>query len=297
MQTTAVVPGVQPALSAQSQFSITVLCENTARGMGVLGEHGLSFWIDTGTHRLLFDTGQGLALGNNAARLGADLARADAIVLSHGHSDHVGGLEAVLGMAPRAALYLHPRAIERKFSGSGAVAGVGRCISLPFVETEAFRGAGRRVIATREPVEVVPGVWTTGEIPRTNDFEDTGGPFFLDRELQRPDPLLDDQALFIPTTTGTVVVFGCAHSGAINTLRHVSTLTKGAPLRLLIGGLHLDNASPRRMEETVRALRECRPARMGFCHCTGFQAIRRLWNEFPDTCLQAHAGLKLELTF
>ena len=269
-------------------ITITVLCENTARGAGILGEHGLAFWIETGTHRVLFDTGQGMALGPNAARLGIDLATADAIVLSHGHFDHVGGLEAALAAAPGAKLYLHPRATERKYSGA-------RCISLPFVETEAFRLAGRRVVATRAPSEVVPGVWMTGEIPRTNDFEDTGGPFFLDAALAQPDPLLDDQALYLPTTQGAIVIFGCAHSGAINTLRHIASLTGNARVRLLLGGLHLESASPRRLEETVRALRVCRPQKMGFCHCTGLHAIRRLWDEFPDACLQAHAGLRLEL--
>ena len=114
-------------------ITLTVLSEDTARGAGILGEHGLSFWIDTGTHRVLFDTGQGLALLNNAAVLGIDLAHADAIGLSHGHFDHVGGLAA----ARRAALHLHPRATEKKYSGANAAAGA-RCISVPFVETEEF---------------------------------------------------------------------------------------------------------------------------------------------------------------
>lgn len=90
------------------------------------------------------------------------------------------------------------------------------------------------------------------------------------------------------------MIFGCAHAGAINTLRHIARLTGDAPVRLLLGGLHLERATPRRMDETVRALRVCQPARMGFCHCTGLHAIRRLWDEFPDACLQAHAGLRLE---
>jgi 7,8-dihydropterin-6-yl-methyl-4-(beta-D-ribofuranosyl)aminobenzene 5'-phosphate synthase len=156
--------------------TITILVENTARGPSILGEHGLAWWIDTGTHRVLFDTGQGMALIPNAKWLGIDLARADAIVLSHGHFDHVGGLEAALAAAPRAPLFLHPRAVEAKFSGSDPKAGARR-ISIPFVETESFRRGNRRVVTTADSCEVAPGVWTTGEIPRANDFEDTGGPF------------------------------------------------------------------------------------------------------------------------
>jgi 7,8-dihydropterin-6-yl-methyl-4-(beta-D-ribofuranosyl)aminobenzene 5'-phosphate synthase len=273
-------------------ITLTILVENTARGAGILGEHGLAFWIDTGMHRVLFDTGQGMALLNNAQVLGVDLSQANAIVLSHGHFDHVGGLEAALAAAPGVPLFLHPRAVEPKFTGTDPAAV--RRVSIPFMETESFRRGGRRVVATSEPCEVVPGVWATGEIPRTNDFEDTGGPFFLDAALTQPDPLLDDQAVYLPTPQGVIVICGCAHAGVVNTLHHIARLIGGAPVRALFGGLHLENASPRRLEETMRALRASPPRQMGLCHCTGLAAIRRLWAEFPDHCVPAHAGWRLE---
>jgi 7,8-dihydropterin-6-yl-methyl-4-(beta-D-ribofuranosyl)aminobenzene 5'-phosphate synthase len=273
-------------------ITLTVLSENTARGAGILGEHGLSFWLDTGTHRVLFDTGQGLALRHNAATLGIDLARADAIVLSHGHFDHVGGLEAALGVARRAPLYLHPRAVEKKYSGANPAAGARR-ISVPFVETEAFRRDERRVIASIVPGEVVPGVWATGEIPRTNDFEDTGGPFFLDEELTRPDPLLDDQALFFLTREGVVVVLGCAHAGVVNTLGRVAELTGGAAIHTVVGGMHLENASPRRMAETLAALRRFDVQHFGPMHCTGWAASATFQREFPASCFRCTASTVL----
>lgn len=276
-------------------ISITLLVENTARGMGVLGEHGLAWWIDTGLHRVLFDTGQGLAILNNAQRLGIDLSRADAIVLSHGHADHVGGLEQVLRVAKSAALFLHPRASEKKFTGSDRKPR-GRRLSIDFLETAAFRNTGHKLILTDKPTEVVPDIWMTGEVPRANDFEDTGGPFFLDETMTQPDPLLDDQSVFFKTSEGIVVVFGCAHAGSVNTLRHIASLTDNAPVRALFGGLHLENASQHRIDETVRALRVCRPQKMGFCHCTGFHALRRLWNEFPGACVQAQAGSRFDFS-
>jgi 7,8-dihydropterin-6-yl-methyl-4-(beta-D-ribofuranosyl)aminobenzene 5'-phosphate synthase len=234
-----------------------------------------------------------MALTHNAARLGIDLATADAIVLSHGHYDHVGGLEAALNAAPTAPLFFHPRAVEAKFTGIDPAAGTRR-VSTPFFEGQSFAGGVRRIIASREPCEIVPGVWMTGEVPRTNDFEDTGGPFFLDAGLTRPDPLLDDQALYLPGAEGVIVILGCAHAGIVNTLHRVARLSDAAPIRALLGGAHLENASPRRMEETVRALRTIQPQQMGFCHCTGLAAIRSLWSEFPGACIQIHAGQRLE---
>ncbi|MFA6959651.1 MAG: MBL fold metallo-hydrolase [Opitutaceae bacterium] len=270
-------------------ISVTLLCENTARGRGILGEHGLAFWIDTGTHRVLFDTGQGLTLQANALRLGIDLATADAIVVSHGHYDHIGGLAQALSMAPNAVLHLHPAATAGKFSGSGGPA-PGRRLSLPIMEEETFRTADRRVVADSSPREIVPGVRTTGEIPRCNDFEDTGGPFFLDAALTRPDPIRDDQSLYVSTSEGIVLLCGCAHAGVINTLAHVGRLTGDAPVRLILGGWHLEHASARRLDETVRALRAQPGPSLGFCHCTGAAAGRRLWQEFPSRCVPVHAG-------
>ncbi len=92
----------------KNMIALTLLSENTVRGAGLLGEHGLAYWLDTGTHRVLFDTGQGMALQPNAAKLGIDLGRADAIVLSHGHYDHVSGLPMALQAAPAAELWFHP---------------------------------------------------------------------------------------------------------------------------------------------------------------------------------------------
>jgi len=281
-----------PIIVEKEMISLTILSENTVRGAGLLGEHGLSYWIETGTHRVLFDTGQGMVLEKNAAKLGIDLGQADAIVLSHGHYDHVSGLPYALEAAPEAALWFHPAATEKKFIRSPK--GTARRISTDFLEAGDF-GKFRPVHRVTEPAEVVPGVWVTGGIPRTNDFEDVGGPFFLDEALSIPDPMADDMAVFLPAAAGLSVIFGCAHAGGINTLDHIFRQTGNLPVNTLIGGLHLAAASAARMDRTVAALRLIGPGRMGFCHCTGAPAIHRIWSEFPEACLEVHAGKRIIL--
>jgi len=269
---------------------IRVLVENTARGHGMLAEHGLAFWIDTGARRVLFDTGQGLSnvLPNNARKLGLRLEQADAIVLSHGHYDHTGGLTQVLAAADRPALYAHPAAFKAKYVRTDREAP--RCIGMSSLSKQSVGQQPGEPVWTRGPTEVCAGVWVTGEIPRVTDFEDTGGPFFLDEQLRQPDPLVDDQALFFESTEGTVIVLGCAHAGVVNTLFYVRQLTGARPLHAVVGGMHLGTASPERMQRTVEALRQLGVERLAPGHCTGLAAISALWSAFPGRCFPCEVG-------
>ena len=98
-------------------INVTVLVENTAFGPGARGEHGLAFWIEAGSKGVLFDTGPGPdVLVHNAEHLGIDLASTDAVVLSHGHYDHTGGLMEVLKRAGKIPLFLHPGALIPRYS-------------------------------------------------------------------------------------------------------------------------------------------------------------------------------------
>lgn len=273
---------------------ITALVENMAGGRGLLAEHGLSFWIEHGSHRILFDAGQSDILLKNAQILGIDLSQTDAIVLSHGHYDHVGGLHRILEIAPAAPVYLHPQALKAKYVCRD---GQSRQIGMEPDLVETLR---RRIDSGLGPfttglVEIVPGVWATGQIPRKSTLEDTGGPFYLDADCTQPDVLLDDQAMLLETHGGLVVVLGCAHAGVVNTLDYIAGLFPDRRIRTVLGGMHLVGASKRRIAHTVDAIQRYNVQHIGPAHCTGPEASHELWNTLSGKCFVCNVGAHIML--
>lgn len=271
---------------------ITVLAENTVAGRGLLGEHGLAFWVEVGPKQVLFDTGQGMALEQNARHLEIPLESANAIVLSHGHYDHTGGLTQALKAGPKAKVFAHPAAFQRKYGRNDD--GTARDVGIPLLDENKARKKVSELVWTNQPTEICDGMFVTGEIPRTTDFEDTGGPFFLDEGCQQPDPLIDDQAMYFETVAGTVVLLGCAHSGVVNTLQYVRQLTDDRPIHTVIGGMHLINASPERIDRTVEAIRKLGVDCLAPAHCTGMPATMKLWTAIPGKCIPCTAGTTMQ---
>jgi 7,8-dihydropterin-6-yl-methyl-4-(beta-D-ribofuranosyl)aminobenzene 5'-phosphate synthase len=270
---------------------ITILVENSVHMRGLKAEHGLTILIEIGGCRVLLDTGQTELLLDNARSLGCSLQDLEAVVLSHGHYDHTGGLAAVCRQSPAARLFLNAAAMGPKFGVNPD--GSARDIGMPEESKKALADAGKKLILTPACQEVVEGLFVTGEIPRQTDFEDVGGKFFLDERCQQPDLLVDDQALFVETPEGVVVLLGCAHAGVVNTLLHIEHLTNGKRFHAVIGGMHLLKASPARLNATIAALRRWDVSQLVPMHCTGLAATMRLWAEFPDRCATGNVGTKL----
>jgi 7,8-dihydropterin-6-yl-methyl-4-(beta-D-ribofuranosyl)aminobenzene 5'-phosphate synthase len=273
-----------------TSFEVTTLVENTAGGRGRLAEHGLSFWIELGGRQVLFDAGQTAIVRRNAEQLGINLSSADAIILSHGHYDHVGGLAAVLEQVGSKRILTHPDALTGKYARNDD--GSARDIGMPAHIRTVVREAGN-VVYTTEPTAVFDGLFVTGPIPRLVDFEQNGGAFFSDPDCNNPDDLVDDQAAFIDTPRGIVVITGCAHAGIINTLEYVRSLVPTRPFCAVIGGMHLVNADEARVDQTVKGLHGFDIGHLYPLHCTGFPATARLWSDFPGRVSTCPVGTRV----
>jgi 7,8-dihydropterin-6-yl-methyl-4-(beta-D-ribofuranosyl)aminobenzene 5'-phosphate synthase len=260
-----------------NEVQISVLLDNRAAD-GLKAEHGLSLWIEADGLKLLLDTGQSGAFLHNAERLGIDVAAADALILSHGHYDHAGGVSALLEKTALPVVYTRAAALQTRYSIRN---GVAKPNGMPADVSDRLGELSAPACHwVWQPIELSPRIGLTGPIPRMTAYEDSGGPFFLDADGKVADTITDDMAIWIETDGGLVVCTGCCHAGLINTLRWVQKLRPGLPVCMVIGGLHLVAASEDRMTQTISALRDMGVQKLVPLHCTGEAAVQQLHAAF-----------------
>ena len=267
----------------------------------LLAEHGFAALVTATSgeseRKLLFDFGfsaHGAAM--NADALDLDLTDVEALVLSHGHMDHFGGLQAMVERVGRSGikLVMHPEAFRRlRFLQHPD----GNRTYLPSLTPDYLEAAGVSAAPSREPRLLLDGqVLFLGEIPRTTDFEKGSPALQYDQDGQaRQDVLEDDSALVAHLKgKGLVVLSGCAHSGIVNTVNHACRITGVDQVHVVMGGFHL-TAAPHEtvVEPTAMALKEINPAYVIPTHCTGRLAVMHLERELPDQFLLNMSGTRL----
>ena len=271
---------------------ITILCENSVGiPFGGIGEHGFACFIETDHGNYLFDTGQGLGINQNAMFLKKNLASIKAIMISHGHYDHTGGLPQVLAQRGPVPVYAHPEIFIERFWGDAR-----RAIGIPF-RRSTLESLGADFRFSKEMVEVGPGLFLTGEIPRHTTYE-TGDPNMVavtesGQEL-RLDPINDDLSLVIDSDKGLIVVLGCAHAGMVNILDYVREKFSRDRIYAVIGGTHMGFSGDQQFAETLKVIDRYQIEKLGASHCTGLEKSALLYARMPERFFFACVGAILE---
>lgn len=270
------------AAPAHEVASLEVTILSTMLTEQGIGEWGFAALVEADGHRILFDTGSRPdTVLQNARELGVDLSDVEEVVLSHNHGDHTGGLVALRR--------------EMKQNGLEAIsrAHVGRGIfwerpnygwETMAAKREAFEELGGTVIEHAAAVQIHPGIWLTGPVPRPNPERNYGNPFNPDApggRVQSPDGLIEDNipesmSMVINTPKGLVVISGCGHAGMINTLEHAQSVVGPADVYAAIGGFHLLHGSDEHLEWTAMKLRDLGLQNLVGAHCTGLEPVYRL---------------------
>jgi 7,8-dihydropterin-6-yl-methyl-4-(beta-D-ribofuranosyl)aminobenzene 5'-phosphate synthase len=273
---------------------ITILCENSvARPFGLLGEHGFACYLETPQGDYLFDTGQGQTLIPNARQLNKDLGAIKALLISHGHYDHTGGLPHLLEGCKGLDIYGHPGIFISRY---WEIEGQRRYLGIPY-KRNYLESMGARFHLSRELVEIGPGVYLTGEIPRQNVFEKGDSQQLAvapTGEIMRPDPVVDDLSMVVDSPKGLVLVLGCAHAGVINIIEYVSEKFGGKQIHAIVGGTHLGFAGDKQFEETLKVFDRFRIEKIGVSHCTGLPRAAQLNARLGERFFFANVGTVLD---
>lgn len=254
-------------------IKIIVLLENTTESAILKCKHGLSLYVETETHKILFDMGPNALFLKNAEALGVDIADIDIAVISHGHVDHCGGLKCFLEKNQKAKIYIRPQAAEKHYV---------KVLGIPF-----YAGIDRsllssdRFVFTRDTHVIDNELMLFSGVKGQFPLPKSDGNLFVKRNGEMAaDDFSHEQDLVIMSGDSQILLCGCAHAGIVNILRRAEELIGSNPAAV-IGGMHLYEPTKKRYEsdeyiDSVTAAFAESKSSYYACHCTGERAYERM---------------------
>jgi 7,8-dihydropterin-6-yl-methyl-4-(beta-D-ribofuranosyl)aminobenzene 5'-phosphate synthase len=270
-------------------------------GKSIHAEHGLSYYLETivkgKTSACMFDYGlDPVGVMNNIRLLDLDLGKANAFALSHGHFDHWMGAAEILKqnralISKDTPFFVGEEAFLPRFSrrqGTDEIVDIGQ------LKIEEIEAQGVRVTEVKDPTQIIPGAYCTGNIERITGYEKVPSSLLVQRcDKPEPDDFRGEQALFFNVKRkGLVVLSGCAHAGIVNTVKQAQKVAETEKVHAILGGFHLINANPEIIGQTVSAIRAMKPDFIAPAHCTGFEAMVAFGQEMPEAFHLNTAGTR-----
>jgi len=281
------------------RVDLVILNDDYSGFTRLLSSHGLSIYLrmysDNGYEDVLFDVGpSNYILKHNSMKLSIDLSSVKAVILSHRHYDHTGGLKYVMKvfreLGGRPTIIAHPWIFKPSIVLSHSKQEFDK--GLPY--SEEFIRANANLILTRNPLRIANSAFYLGEIGRYVDVSKYKSEFHtvLDDGELVPDELPDDTGLAIDVEgLGLVVVAGCSHSGIVNIVRHASELLK-ENVYAVVGGFHMMKYDDEDLRDSINALKELGVGKVYTGHCTGLKAEKLLSDAFNEGFIKIHSGFR-----
>jgi len=256
-----------------------------------LGEWGFAALVEADGHRILVDTGaRPETVLTNVQELHLDLSDVREVILTHNHSDHVGGLLTLR----REFMKKNPAALSIVHVGKGIFYSRpedGKEDNTMIGIRKEYEATGGKIVEHDAPAELFPGAWLSGPVPRQYPERN----WSVVGKVQTPSGLVEDnipedQSLVLNTSKGLVVISGCGHAGVVNTLTFAEKEFPNTPVYALLGGFHLFSATNEHLDWTADKLKEFKVSYLIGAHCTGIEAVYRIRQRLNLTRQSAVVG-------
>ncbi len=261
-------------------MKIVTLLDNVVYGNRLCAEHGLSFYIESDENKVLFDTGQSDNFIKNAQILGIDISKVDSLILSHGHYDHTGGLEAFCRINHKAMIYAKEGLFVSKYKNK-----------TDFIGTKYNNSLfDNRIRIVKKKIELYPNFFIMPIINIENTWDTHFNEFFIKPDkIFLEDNFEDEQFIVFVNNNKMNIISGCSHRGISNIIQSAVEIFQ-LPINFVLGGFHLKDADNDLTCRLIHELLKYDIERIGVCHCTGIEKYPEIKEVFKNKAFYSFTG-------